>query len=228
MSTESLLASRDLPSYPDIGDYAIIGDCRSAALVSKYGCIDWLCWPRFDSPSIFAALLDRERGGYWCIAPTDTSSIEREYLRGSNVVETRFRTSSGTAVLTDLMPVRDGTKSVMVADHEIVRQIACTAGQVQIEIELVPRANYGETLPPIRDFGKLGIRIENGHGVYWLRSSIPMEIKDSAVWAKANLCAGETLVFSFTYTENAPAVLPPLEQIPERIDTCIKWWQGWT
>ena len=86
MASEALSGSPHLRSYPDIGDYAIIGDCRSAALVSKYGCIDWLCWPRFDSPSIFAALLDRERGGYWSIAPTDTSSIEREYLRGSNVV----------------------------------------------------------------------------------------------------------------------------------------------
>lgn len=218
----------DSRSYPDIGDYAVIGDCRTAALVSKYGCIDWLCWPRFDSPSIFAGLLDRERGGYWRISPADDSSVEREYLNGSNVVETRFRTPTGTVALTDLMPVRDGTKPVMVADHEIVRQIACTTGQVEIEIELVPRANYGEKLPPIRDFGKLGIRIENGHGVYWLRSSLPMEIKDSGVWGKATLGAGETLVFSFTYTENAPAVLPPLDQIPERIDTCIKWWQGWT
>jgi GH15 family glucan-1,4-alpha-glucosidase len=71
------------------------------------------------------------------------------------------------------------------------------------------------------------MRIENDHGVYWLRSSIPLRIKDSAVWAKATLRAGETLVFSFSYTENAPAVLPPLEQTPGRVDTCTKWWQGW-
>jgi GH15 family glucan-1,4-alpha-glucosidase len=218
----------DSRSYPDIGDYAVIGDCRTAALVSKYGCIDWLCWPRFDSPSIFAALLDRERGGYWKIAPAGPFSIQREYLQGSNVLQTSFQTSSGAVALLDLMPVRDTTQAVMVPDHEIIREVSCTAGQVEIEIELVPRANYGEKVPPIRDFGKLGTRIDNGHGVYWLHSSIPLQIKDSAVWAKATLAAGETLAFSFTYTENAPAVLPPLEQVPRRVDACAKWWQGWT
>ncbi|HEY4677572.1 MAG TPA: glycoside hydrolase family 15 protein [Candidatus Angelobacter sp.] len=221
-------SSVDLPSYPDIGDYAVIGDCRTAALVSKYGCIDWLCWPRFDSPSIFAALLDRERGGYWKIAPTGHFTVAREYLEGSNVLQTKFQTSSGTVALLDLMPVRDTTRTVMVPDHEVIRQITCTAGQVEIEIDLVPRANYGEKIPLIREFGKLGIRIENSPGVYWLRSSLPLQIKDSSVRAKATLSAGESLVFSFSYTENAPAVLPTLEQVPQRIDTCTKWWQGWT
>ncbi|MGH9514141.1 MAG: glycoside hydrolase family 15 protein [Terriglobales bacterium] len=221
----SLIASR---SYPDIGDYAVIGDCRTAALISKYGCIDWLCWPRFDSPSIFAALLDRERGGYWKIAPAGPSSVQREYLEGSNVLQTRFQTSSGTAALLDLMPVRDTTQAVMVPDHEIIRQIACTTGEVEIEIDLVPRGDYGERIPPIRDFGKLGMRIENGHGVYWLRSPISLRIKDSAVCGKASLTAGETLIFSFSYTENGPAVLPLLEQVPRRVETCTKWWQGWT
>lgn len=137
----------DSRSYPDIGDYAVIGDCRTAALVSKYGCIDWLCWPRFDSPSIFAALLDRERGGYWKIAPAGPFSIQREYLQGSNVLQTSFQTSSGAVALLDLMPVRDTTQAVMVPDHEIIREVSCTAGQVEIEIELVPRANYGEKVP---------------------------------------------------------------------------------
>ena len=225
---EFVSSSVDSPSYPDIGDYAVIGDCRTAALVSKYGCIDWLCWPRFDSPSVFAALLDRKRGGYWKVAPTGPFSVAREYLEGSNVLQTRFQASSGTVVLLDLMPVRDTTQAVMVPDHEIIRQIECTNGQVEIELELVPRPNYAEKIPPIRAFGKLGIRIDNGHGVYWLRSSIPLRIKNSSVSAKATLRAGDTLVFSLSYTENAPAVLPPLEQVPQRIDTCTKWWQGWT
>ena len=225
---EPVSSSTDSRSYPDIGDYAVIGDCRTAALVSKYGCIDWLCWPRFDSASIFAALLDRERGGYWKIAPATPFSIQREYVEGSNVLQTRFQTSSGSVALLDLMPVRDTTRAVMVPDHEIIRQISCTAGQVEIEIEFVPRANYGEKVPRIRNFGKLGIRIENGNGVYWLHSSLPLQIRDSALWAKATVSAGETLAFSFTYTENAPAVLPPLQQVPRRVDTCTKWWQSWT
>lgn len=227
MSTEANLAEPS-SSYPDIGDYAVIGDCRTAALISKYGCIDWLCWPRFDSPSIFAAILDRERGGYWKIAPATPFHVEREYLSDSNVLQTEFQTSSGTVALLDLMPVRDTTQAVMVPDHEIIRQIICTAGQVEMEIDLVPRAKYGEKSPPIRDYGKLGIRIENGQGVYWLRSSIPLQIRDSSIWAKTTLRRGEILSFSFSYSENAPAVLPALEQIPERINTCTRWWQSWT
>src|ERR1700745_3226212 len=93
--------------FPPIADYGIIGDCRSAALVSKAGSIEWLCWPRFDSPSVFAACLDREKGGFWKISPTETASVTREYVSNSNVLKTRFKAPSGTTVLTDLMPVRE-------------------------------------------------------------------------------------------------------------------------
>ena len=222
------LESTDFQSYPDIGDYAVIGDCRSAALVSKYGWIDWLCWPRFDSPSIFAALLDRERGGFWKISPVEPFSVEREYLDGSNVLQIKFQTSGGVVTLTDLMPVRDSTKLVMVPDHEILRRLSCVDGEMEIEIELAPRANYGETTPPIRDCGKLGIRIDNGHGVYWLRGDVAFQITKSSILGRATVRAGDTLTFSFSYTENAPAVLPPVEHLAERVETCINWWKGWT
>jgi GH15 family glucan-1,4-alpha-glucosidase len=227
-NNEAALKTTDLRSFPDIGDYAAIGDCRSAAMVSKYGSIEWLCWPRFDSPSIFAALLDRERGGFWSISPAGPSSIEREYLNNSNVLKTKFQTSTGAVVLTDLMPVRDATQSLMIPDHEIVRQVTCASGEAEIEIQLAPRANYGERNPPIRDCGKLGLRIDNGQGVYWLRGTIPLQVTDSSAQSKITLKAGDTLTFSFSYTENAPAVLPPLEQLPERIEACITWWQKWT
>ena len=81
---------------PRIQDYAIIGDCRSAALVSRDGSLDWLCWPRFDSPSWFGALLD-EAAGRWRIAPTEPFRTERRYIAGTNVLQTRFETRSGEA-----------------------------------------------------------------------------------------------------------------------------------
>src|SRR5687767_2953053 len=89
---------------PPIKDYAVIGDCRAAALVSRAGSIDWLCWPRFDSPSIFAAILD-ERAGRWTIAPRGLVRSERRYIDGTNVLETRLETATGAIRLTDLMPV---------------------------------------------------------------------------------------------------------------------------
>src|SRR5829696_55361 len=92
-------------AYPPIGDYALIGDGRSAALVSRAGSLDWLCWPRFDSPSIFAALLDTERCGRFPVRPTGTLRSERRYLQDTHVLETVFHTSSGKIALRDLKPV---------------------------------------------------------------------------------------------------------------------------
>jgi GH15 family glucan-1,4-alpha-glucosidase len=90
---------------PPISDYALIGDCRSGALVSRDGSLDWLCWPRFDSPALFAALLDAEHGGRFRIRPTGAFRTERRYLPETNVLHTVFRTSTGTCALRDLMPV---------------------------------------------------------------------------------------------------------------------------
>jgi GH15 family glucan-1,4-alpha-glucosidase len=216
--------------FPEIDDYGVIGDCRTAALVSKYGSIEWLCWPRFDSPSIFAAMLDRERGGYWKLSPVGSCSIVREYIGNSNVLETKFQTATGAAVLTDLMPVRDSAHS-MVPDREIVRRLTGTSGEMEIEMAVVPRANHGEKPITIRERGKLGLRTVSGRGVYWLRSSIPVDIQDSGetwgAFARTVLRAGESMVFSFSYSETSPAVIPPLEQIPHRIQLCIDWWQRW-
>jgi GH15 family glucan-1,4-alpha-glucosidase len=212
-------------AFPAINDYGIIGDCRSAALVAKNGSVEWLCWPRFDSSSIFAAMLDRERGGFWRISPSGSYSVTREYIANSNVLQTRFSTASGQAVLTDLMPVREN--SAIVPDHEIIRRIVCESGEIAVEFLFAPRANYGEQAPPLRQVGKLGVRMEYGRGVYWLRSSIPLEIDGSVASARVSLKSGEDLRFSFSYSENAPAALPPLDALPERIEHCVKWWQDW-
>jgi len=119
-------------SWPAIEDYAIIGDCRSAALVSRYGSIDWLCWPRFDRPSIFAALLDRKQGGFWRISPIDRATIKRRYVPDSNVLETHFTIDSGTAILIDLMPGASHTsrENSLMPDHEIIRKVTCVAGEM--------------------------------------------------------------------------------------------------
>src|SRR5688500_6615600 len=90
---------------PKLSDYALIGNCRSAALVSKYGSIDWCCLPEFDSPSIFAAILDRQKGGHFCIAPTKPYRSIQKYIEQSNVVETHFITDEGEVRLTDAFTV---------------------------------------------------------------------------------------------------------------------------
>ena len=234
VTTVTSTDSRLPPSggYPEIDDYAAIGNCRTAALVSRFGSIDWLCWPQFDSPSIFAGLLDRERGGSWKIAPVAPCSIERRYVEKTNVLETTFKNDSGTAILTDMMPVQESTVRFVVPDHEIVRQLTCTKGEIEIDVELEPRACYGEKTVTIRDRGKLGFQMNDGRGVYWLRSSIPLHLKNSgkeaSVVGRTTLRAGDSLLFSFSFSETSPAVLPPVEQIPSRIKMGIDWWEKWT
>jgi len=216
--------------WPAIDDYGIIGDCRSAALVSRDGSIDWLCWPRFDKPSIFAALLDRQRGGHWRISPVGAATIERQYVPDSNVLETRFSNHSGSAVLTDLMPSssRASRERILLPDHEILRKLTCVAGELEFEIEFSPRADYGKNKVQLRQFGKLGLRFAVGGGVYWLLSSVTLTITDGVARARVSIREGETLRFSFSYSEQAPAVLPPLDpSLDERIDYSTKAWQEW-
>src|SRR5262244_2832438 len=98
-----------------IEDYALIGDCRTAALVGRNGSIDWLCWPRFDSPACFAALLGTPDHGRWLIAPTPpVLALDRRYRAGTAILETEFRTESGTAAVIDFMPIGEPTDLVRI------------------------------------------------------------------------------------------------------------------
>jgi GH15 family glucan-1,4-alpha-glucosidase len=109
-------------SFEKIQDYAIIGNGRSAALISKRGSLDWLWWPRFDSASIFAAIVDPKIGGRWSIRPEKDSQARRRYLDKTNVLETTFVTNSGKIVLTDFMPVtsEEEKKRRLWPEHELI------------------------------------------------------------------------------------------------------------
>ncbi len=215
---------------PKIKDYAVVGGGRAAALVSRYGSVDWLCWPRFDSPAIFAALLDQEKGGHWSITSTSPCRFERRYIQNTNVLETRFLCGSGQAVLTDLMPVASEQfkRSAMLADHELVRQVVCTKGEIEIRVEFRPRAAYGEETVKLRDHGKLGLRFESGGGVYWLRCNRPLQAESDGVRGTIVLKRGDKLDFSLSYAEESPAVLPALgARMRGAIERSVEWWQQW-
>jgi GH15 family glucan-1,4-alpha-glucosidase len=229
MSAEKPTADND-DSWPAIEDYAIIGDCRSAALVSRYGSIDWLCWPRFDRPSIFAALLDRKQGGFWRISPVDRATIKRQYVPDSNVLETHFTNDSGTAILIDLMPGASHTsrENSLMPDHEIIRKVTCVAGEMDLQIEFCPMADYGKSKVQILQCGALGLKIHVGRGAYWLRSTVPLQITDGSARARIVLRSGESRCFSFSYTEEAPAVLRLFDSsFDERINISVTNWQTW-
>lgn len=213
----------------EIYDYAILGDCRSAALVSRRGSIDWLSWPHFDSPSISGALLD-DRAGRWRLAPPGEFGSERAYERDTNVLRTRFITPSGAAVVTDLMPVAsEADKSRRLSpEHELLRIVECTEGEVELEMVFEPRPEYASGPVRFRDAGALGVRVETRRGLLTLRSDFPLEVEESAARARVRVRRGESRHASLTYTEEWPAVLPPLGAWSrESLARSIAWWSAW-
>lgn len=212
-----------------IRDYAVIGDCRSAALVSRRGSIDWLCWPRFDSPSIFGAILG-EAAGQWIIAPTAPFRTERRYVPDTNVLETDLVTAGGTLRITDLMCVASEEEKtrILLADHEILRFVECVHGEVELEMVLAPAPSYGQQRPRIRSWGALGTRIETSEGLLVLRAEVPVTIVGDAIRARVRLGAGETRCFSLTFADEWQAVLPPLGAWSrESLARSIRWWRSW-
>ena len=213
-----------------IEDYSVIGDCRSAALVSRDGSVDWLCWPRFDSPSLFGALLD-ERAGCWKIAPAGPFRAERRYLENTNVLQTRFHTDAGSLIVTDLMPVAsEGQKRRMLQpEHEILRVVECERGQVEVEMLFDPRPGYGLEKIRVQHAGKLGLRMETRSGLLLLRTDLPLRLPAAGpIRGSGVLRAGEAFHFSLTLAEDGLAVLPPLgEWSRESIARSVAWWRNW-
>jgi GH15 family glucan-1,4-alpha-glucosidase len=213
-----------------IQDYGIIGNGRSAALVGRSGSLDWLCWPRFDSPSLFAALLDQERGGRFEIAPAAPFTSTRAYARDSNVLVTTFTTRGGEVRLTDLMPIlsEEDKATTLFPEHEILRICECVAGEVEMCVAFQPRPDYARRSVPIRATRSLGFRIEDGPRLYTLRGDRPLaQIATSDVGGRFPLRAGERATFSLCFDHAGPAVLPPLGEAPRSLQRTLAWWRDW-
>jgi GH15 family glucan-1,4-alpha-glucosidase len=215
---------------PAIGDHAAIGDGRSVALVTRRGEIDWLCWPRFDSPAVFARLLD-PRGGVFSIAPAGHAGARRRYLPGTNVLETRFRAARGEAVLYDLMPVEEAAEGARTIhpEREILRVVRCLGGEVELEVILDPRPRFGAARPVWRDAGALGLRLEDGCELYTFLSEPRLPLApEGGVRARLRLRSGETARFSFSHATEAPAALPALgHEAEEALWRTAALWRQW-
>jgi GH15 family glucan-1,4-alpha-glucosidase len=219
-------------SYPPIDDYALIGDCRSAGLVSGDGSLDWLCLPRFDSPSVFAALLDAREGGRFRIRPVGEYSSERRYLPDTNVLETTFRCPSGTFVLRDLMSVssEEDKRASLTPEHEVLREVEGIDGEVEVEVLYDPRPEYGLMRPMLKRQWDHSLRCEIGGVALILRSELALVPRSDGRGASGviRIQAGERMYLSLTYSREAPAVISPLgEAARGRIERTVRWWQEW-
>ena len=215
----------------DIGDYAIIGDCHSAALVGRSGSIDWLCWPRFDSDAVFARLLDRDAGQF-AISPLGPQRTRREYVKDTNVLVTEFETAGGRLRLTDLMPVatEENKAGRLVPDHEIIRLAECTEGSVELEIIYDPRPRFGRKRPRLRQHGKLGLALDMGARTMMLHTDAKLAPRaEGGYGGRVVLRAGQSLHFSLLWVDEGPAVLAPLGNLTRQaIGRTISWWRGWS
>jgi GH15 family glucan-1,4-alpha-glucosidase len=227
-----LPAAPGVARYAPINDYALIGDCRGAGLISRDGSLDWLCFPRFDSPSIFGALLDADAGGRLRIRPTEAFHSERRYLPETNILETTFRTAAGVVVLRDLMPVasEDEKRRALAPDHQVMREVQGVAGEVELEVLYAPRPDYGRSRPRLEQRGALGLWCEANGAALALQSDVPLALTDNARTAvgRGRLRAGQRAYVALAYSQEAPLVLAPLRAVgPGLLDRSARWWRTW-
>ncbi len=204
-----------------IADYALIGDCETAALVSRSGSIDWLCWPRFDSDACFAALLGTPENGRWRIAPkAEKFHAGRKYRPGTLILETRFETDDGAVTLVDLMPLRNNTS-------DIVRLVVGESGRVTMCMELILRFGHGCIVPWVSRLPDRTLRAIAGPDMVVLTTPIDVHGENFKTVGEFTVSAGETVPFTLIY---APSHLaPPKPSDPHRaLAITEKFWRGWT
>src|SRR4051794_15919431 len=204
-----------------IEDYALIGDCETAALVGRDGSVDWLCWPRFDSDACFAALLGTPEHGRWLIAPTgEKAKVTRRYLEDTLILETRFETPHGTVRLVDFMPPRAG-------HSHLVRLAIGETGRVEMRTELVVRFGYGALVPWMHRQEDGTLRAIGGPDQVVLRTPLPVRGQDMKTVGTFTLSKGEVMPFTLTY---APSHLAPPDPIdaPTALIDAEKFWLDWS
>lgn len=202
-----------------IEDYALLGDCRSAALVGLDGSIDWLCLPRFDADACFAALLGTQENGFWRIAPAgELRSARRSYRDGTLTLDTELTSDEGTIVITDFMPVGDDGPG-------LIRIVTGMSGAVRIRSELVLRFNVGKTVPWVQRHPG-GIRAVAGPDLVRLWTPAPVRGENLHTFSEAILRPGERLPFVLRW---GPSHLepPPVNDPEDALARCEAFWRKW-
>lgn len=203
-----------------IEDYALIGDCRTAALVGCNGSVDWLCWPRFDSAACFAALLGSVENGRWIISPTQPAlRVTRRYRPGTLVLETEFETGTGRVAVIDFMPPGDGA--------QLVRIVKGLAGCVEMHSELVIRFNYGATVPWVESLDDGAISALAGPERVALRTTVALVGEDLRTMGDFAVAAGTSVPFVLSYGASIEGPPPAIDPYQALVQT-ETFWRDWS
>ncbi|HEX2043216.1 MAG TPA: glycoside hydrolase family 15 protein [Acidimicrobiales bacterium] len=214
-----------------IADYALLSDCRSAALVSRQGSVDWLCFPRFDGPSVFGRIFD-EAAGHWAIRPAGESHATRRYLPHTMLLETTFRTATGAVAMVDGLAFgrnERGHELGAGAVGTLLRRVSGVEGEVALELEYAPRPEYG-LIRPLLEQVSGGVWARGGADVLALSSPLPLEVDGSTARARFTVRAGDTVAFALHHrstSEEGPRFWSQAE-IAARLDDTAEAWRTWS
>jgi GH15 family glucan-1,4-alpha-glucosidase len=203
-----------------IEDYALIGDCQTAALVDKGGSIDWLCWPTFSSEACFAKILGTEENGYWKIAPAEGEwTVHRKYREHTLIVETVFENSDWAVRLTDFMPVRG-------KNSDVVRIVEGLRGTVRMSMVLSLRFDYGHAVPWVTRIDD-GVRAVAGPNLAILRGSVPTHGENLKTIAEFPVSEGKRVWFTLTYGLSHLDDPAPID-VDQAFKDTVNFWEEWT
>ena len=208
-------------AYKPIRDYGVIGNMRSAALVADDGSIDWLCFPRFDSPSVFAAILDDEKGGRFRIRTAGDARTSQRYLADSNILVTDFQNGGGSLSVTDFMPMPAGDDS----PRSLVRMLRCESGSVQVDLEFEPRLDYARG--PTRISLEHGVAIaHNGEHAVSLSTDLPMERRNGSLVSRFRLSDGQSAALTLDWRNGSAAGPTGIHEAAEEMDRTLGFWRS--
>ena len=219
--------------FPAIDDYAIVGDCKTAALVARSGAVEWLCLPDFDSPSWFAAILDRRRGGSFTLRPGAACVCSRRYAPDTAVLETTFSTSTGCVRVIDFMSIGDGNHpwaTEIVPQRELIRIVQGLDGSVDMMTIVEPRPDYGRRVAAFTVRKGLGWVVEGPGALMTIDTDfdVALEHDGARLVGRATIGAGESRSVSLTFAQNEMAVRPAVGDAAFRqLEAAEAWWRGW-
>jgi len=215
----------DAPRYLPIAEHGLIGDLRSVALVGTDGTIDWYCCPAFDAPSVFAAILDAERGGSFELAASVPAKTKQFYFPDTNVLITRFFTEDGVGEVQDFMPVNGGP--IDTERHRLIRRVVCVRGSIPFRTRVAPRFDYGTRPHTVRTVGGAAVFQSDGLSLA-LTATVPLEADGPDARADFKLSEGETAVFAL---DQVGGDVQPRrcakEEADEQFATTVAYWRHW-
>jgi GH15 family glucan-1,4-alpha-glucosidase len=211
--------------YVPLADYAAIGDGRTVALVARDGSVDWLCLPDLDSPSVFAAVLDADRGGRFALEPEIPARVQRRYLLDTNVLETTFTTDRGVVRVTDALALPG---SDLGPTRELIRRVECVSGRVPMHWRMTPAFGYGAGPPTIERRGRIPVAMRGRDALAvcsW--DAGEAQIDGGAIFGRFEAEPSARPLLALCAAHQEPLVFPAREHVEARLDATTAYWRRW-